>query len=140
MVETDLNFDRSYEESLEEDFNEQVEVENQFEFWAIEIGAPFIEFDPDQVQPALPIEQDNQDRIEEEVSLYDEEYDRCSWSDVLALPKQDDSEGDLNLFCRGFFNKERFTNFSFADPSIVSTLILCLNNLFIYKWITVVLS
>lgn len=138
MVETDLNFDRSYEESLEEDFNEQ--VENQFELLALEIGAPFIEFDSDQVQPSLPIEQDNQDRIEEEVSLYDEEYDRCSWSDVLALPKQDDSEGDLNRFCRGFFNKERFTNFSFADPSIVSILILCLNTLFIYKWITVVLS
>lgn len=138
MVETDLNFDHSNEESLEEDFNEQ--VENQFELLAMEIGAPFIDFDSDQVQPALPIEQDNQDRIEEEVSLCDEEYDRCSWSDVPAFSKQDHSEGDLNLFCRGFFNKERFTNFSFADLSIVSNLILCLNNLFIYKWITVVLS
>lgn len=120
MVETDLNFDRSYEESLEEDLNEQ--VENQFELLAMEIGAPFIEFDSDQVQPALPIEQDNQNRIEEEVSLYDGEYDRCSWSDVLALPKQDDSALDLNLFCRGFFNKERFTNFCFGDLSTVSTL------------------
>lgn len=117
MIETDLNFDSSNEESLEEDFNEQ--VENQFELVAMEIGAPFIEFDSDQVQLALPIEQDNQDRIEEEVSLYDEEHDRCSWSDVLALSKQDDSAWDLN--------KERFTNFSFADLSTVSTLILCLN-------------
>lgn len=125
MIETDLSFDHSNEESLEEeDFNEQ--VENRFEFVAMEIGAPFIEFDSDQVQPALPIEQDNQDRIEEEVSLDDEEYDRCSWSDVFALSKRDDSAGDLNLFCRGFFNKGRVTNFSFADLSIVSTLILCL--------------
>lgn len=138
MIETDLSFARSNKESIEEDFNEQ--VENRFELVAMEIGAPLIEFDSDQVQPALPIEQDNQERIEEEVSLYDEEYDRCSWSDVLALSKRNDSAGDLNLFCRGFFNKERVTNFSLADLSIVSTLILCLNDLFIYKWITVVLS
>lgn len=138
MIETDSSFDHSDEESLEEDLNEQ--VENRFELVAVEIGAPFIEFDSDQVQPALPNEQDNQDRIEEEVSLDDEEYDRCSWSDVLALSKRDDSAGDLNLFCRNFFNEGHVTNFSCADLSIVSTLIFCLNNLFIYKWITVVLS
>lgn len=105
--ETDSDNDSSEEDSHNEKSNE--EVEREFKLMTTELGVQFTEFDPDQVQSALPVKQDKQDKNEDEVSLYDDQLDNCSWEDVLPLPKQVDSVGDLNLFFRDFYNKERMT-------------------------------
>lgn len=116
----------SEEDSLDEEVNEP--KESRFELVAMQLGAKFTKFVPDQVQPALPVKQDNRDKNEDEISLYDDRYDSYPWSDLLASPKLDDSPRDLNLFWRRFCNEEVVIDFPYLDLSIVSTLILCLNN------------
>lgn len=116
MTKTDSNFD-SCNESLDENVNKP--VESLFELVvAMEIGVQLTEFDPDQ------LEQDNlNDMNEEDVSLYDEEYESCLSSDALALSKWNHSVEGLNFVCWGFFNKVHVPTFPDADLSIVSTLI-----------------
>lgn len=119
--------DSSEEDSLDEEVNEP--KESRFELVAMQLGAKFTKFDPDRVQPALPVKQDNRDKNENEMSLYDDRYASYPWSELLASPKLDDSPRDLNLFWWHFCNEEVVTDFPYSDLSIVSTLILCLDNL-----------